>query len=314
MNWNRGNKTSTWVRDHRWILDEIVAFFKKAYAYDLEMSNFALTEKYAMRGTYDQYAVLDLSGAIRSTAYPETAHLVVHTITEESTLWLFFEGVDKRSRHTCKVEIPTDPALRSTWLQDIMGTFFDPSANGRAILERYDEEVARKAELQRQKDQATSADERAISEKYDEDVARKAELQRQKDQQHEEVARKAELQRQKDQQHEEVARKAELQRQKDQATKEMKAVMVKHMKTCWTSIVAETRPIPHVDALSEFDIQEEMKRITILAMNSISVHRQKEYDPSGYADATMDDGPARKVTKLESHLGDLMKRCERLGL
>jgi hypothetical protein len=252
MSRNRGDSFSTWGRDHHWILDGIIAFFKTAYKYDLEMSNFALTEKYAMRETYDQYAVLDLSGAIRSTAYPETAHLVVQTSTNEPTVWFFFEDVDKRNVNRCKVEIPTDPALRSTWLQGIMGTFFDPSADGRAILERYDEEVARKA-----------------------------------------------------------ARKAELQRQKDQATKEMKAVMVNHMQTCWKLIVAETRPIQHVDALSEFDIQEEMKRITILVMNSISVHPPKVYDPSGHAYAMT---PALKVAKFGSHLGDLMERCERLGL
>jgi hypothetical protein len=251
MSWNRGDKPSTWDKDHDWILNEIVGFFKSAYAYDLEMSKFALTESYAMRGTYNQYAVLNLSGDIRSTAHPETAHLVVNTITEEPTFCLVFEDVDKRSRYKHWDKIPTDPALRSTWLQGIMGTFFDPGADGRAILEKYDAEVARKAELQRQK---------------------------------------------------------------DQATKEMKAVMVKHMKTCWKSIVAETRSIQHVDALSEFNIQEEMKTITILVMNSISVHPPKDHDPSGHADAMMVDGPAPKFTKFGSHLGDLMERCERLGL
>jgi hypothetical protein len=113
---------------------------------------------------------------------------------------------------------------------------------------------------------------------------------------------------------EEVARKAELQRQKDQATREMKAVMVKHMKPFWRSIVDETRSIQHVDALSEFDIREEMKRITIPVMNSISVHPPKDYDPSDNANTMMDDGPPQKVKRLESHLGDLMERCERLGL
>jgi hypothetical protein len=251
MSWNRGDRPSTWDEDYHWILNEIVAFFKTAYKYDLEMSKFALTESYATRGTSNQYAVLDLSGNIRSTAHPETVNLVVCTITTELTFCLIFEDVNKRSRYRHWDEIPTDPALRSTWLQGIMGTFFDPSADGRAILEKYDEEVARQAELQRQKDQATN---------------------------------------------------------------EMKAVMVKHMKTCWNSIVAETRSIQHVDALSEFNIQEEMKTITILVMNSTSVHPPKDRDPSGHTEAMMDDGPPTKVAKLESHLGDLMERCKRLGL
>jgi len=225
---------STWHIDDHWILDGIIAFFNTEHKQQLTRSALTLTKSPCTQGEI-QYAVLDLSGPIRCTAHPETAYLVASKLDDEPRLGLIFQDDNKKGMYKHFENIPINPALRSAWLQGILGKYFDPSAAGHAILAAYDAEVFENAELQRQTDQATKA---------------------------------------------------------------IHSLMEIHMRTCWASVCLEMQAIQHVNVLSAFQIREEMKKVTVKVMHSSGVPAMGTTASTGVA----------------SHLGDLMQRCERLGL